>query len=73
VQSDEATTLIRTVLFGSHGAATVGAPTQPAMPSFAWRLGDAQVAAVITYIRNAWGNAAAAVSASEVKAIRRRP
>jgi mono/diheme cytochrome c family protein len=73
VQSDEATTLIRTVLFGSHGAATAGAPTQPAMPSFAWRLGDAQVAAVITYIRNAWGNAAAAVSASEVKAIRRRP
>jgi mono/diheme cytochrome c family protein len=30
-------------------------------------------AAVITYIRNAWGNAAAAVSASEVKQIRSRP
>ena len=73
VQSDDATTLIRTVLFGSHGAATAGAPTQPAMPSFAWRLGDAQAAAVITYIRNAWGNAAAAVSARDVKKIRSRP
>jgi mono/diheme cytochrome c family protein len=73
VQSDEATTLIRTVLFGSHGAATDGAPTQPAMPSFAWRLGDAQVAAVVTYIRNTWGNAAAAVSASDVKKVRARP
>jgi mono/diheme cytochrome c family protein len=32
------------------------------MPTFAWRLSDEQVAAVVTYIRNAWGNAAAAVS-----------
>jgi mono/diheme cytochrome c family protein len=72
-QSDDATTLIRTVLFGSQGAATAGAPTGPAMPSFAWRLGDAQVAAVLTYVRNTWGNAAAAVSADEVKKIRSRP
>jgi mono/diheme cytochrome c family protein len=30
----------------------------PAMPAFAWRLNDCQVAAVLTYIRNSWGNAA---------------
>lgn len=34
--------------------------------SFDWLLSDDQVAAVVTYIRNAWGNAAPAVSASEV-------
>jgi mono/diheme cytochrome c family protein len=70
VQSDDATTLIRTVLFGSQAAATPDAPTGPAMPSFAWRLGDAQVAAVITYIRNAWGNAAAAVSPGQSRIVR---
>jgi mono/diheme cytochrome c family protein len=71
VQSDDATTLIRTVLFGSQAAATPDAPTGPAMPSFGWRLGDAQVAAVITYIRNAWGNAAAAVSPGQSRMVRR--
>jgi mono/diheme cytochrome c family protein len=40
------------------------------MPSFAWRLSDAEVAAVVTYIRNAWGNAAPAVSAGQVSNMR---
>jgi mono/diheme cytochrome c family protein len=71
VQSDDPTTLVRTVLNGSQAAATSYAPTGPAMPSFAWRLNDAQTAAVITYIRNAWGNAAAAVSAAQVSAIKK--
>jgi mono/diheme cytochrome c family protein len=70
VQSDDATTLIHTVLLGSQAAATPGAPTGPAMPSFAWRLGDAQAAAVVTYIRNAWGNAAAAVSPDQIRTVR---
>jgi mono/diheme cytochrome c family protein len=70
VQSDDPTTLIRAVLFGSQAAATPEAPTGPAMPSFAWRLSNAQAAAVVTYIRNAWGNAAAAVSADQVRTVR---
>ena len=37
------------------------------MPSFAWQLDDAQVAAVLTYIRNGWGTAAPAVSAGDVR------
>jgi mono/diheme cytochrome c family protein/uncharacterized membrane protein YphA (DoxX/SURF4 family) len=70
VQSDDPTTLIRTVLLGSQGAATAAAPTGPAMPSFAWRLNDAQVASVLTYIRNTWGNAASAVSAMQVGTVK---
>ena len=62
--------MIHTVLFGSQAAATPGAPTGPAMPSFGWRLGDAQTAAVITYIRNAWGNAAAAASSDQIRTVR---
>jgi hypothetical protein len=36
------------------------------------RLTDEQVAAVLTYIRNSWGNAAATASAEEVKFIKRK-
>ena len=70
VQADDPTTLIRVVLEGSRGVATAGAPTAPAMPSFGWRLNDAQVASVLTYVRNTWGNAAAAVSTSQVSAVK---
>jgi mono/diheme cytochrome c family protein len=66
VQSDDPTTLVRVVLHGTRAVSTAGAPTAPAMPAFDWRLGDAQVAAVLTYIRNSWGNAAGSVSASAV-------
>lgn len=51
---------------------TQGNPTSGAMPSFAWKLSDQQVAAVATYIRNAWGNAATPVSADEVAKQRAR-
>jgi len=71
VQSGDPTTLVRTVLNGSQAVATSCAPTGPAMPSFAWRLNDAQTAAVITYIRNSWGNAADAVSAAQVSAVKK--
>jgi mono/diheme cytochrome c family protein len=66
VQSDDATTLARVVLQGTRAVSTPSMPTAPAMPAFDWRLDDAQVAAVLTYIRNSWGNAAAPVAASTV-------
>ncbi|MBV9018138.1 MAG: cytochrome c [Alphaproteobacteria bacterium] len=67
VQAADATNLIRIVLQGARSVATDAAPTAPGMPAFDWKLSDAQVAAVLTYIRNSWGNAAAAVSAGAVK------
>jgi mono/diheme cytochrome c family protein len=66
VQSDDPTTLVRVVLQGTRAASTPSMPTAPAMPAFNWRLGDAQVAAVLTYIRNSWGNAAPPVAASAI-------
>src|SRR5581483_8988392 len=71
VQSEDATSLIRAVLSGRQGVATPGKPTGPAMPSFAWRLNDAQVAAVLTYVRNSFGNAAAPVAADQVGKLRK--
>jgi mono/diheme cytochrome c family protein len=72
VQQSDPATLIRVVLQGTKAAATAAAPTGPAMPSLGWRLSDAQVADVITYIRNSWGNAAAPVSAATVRDQRSR-
>jgi mono/diheme cytochrome c family protein len=66
VQSDDPTTLVRLVLQGNRAGATPGAPTGPAMPAFGWRFTDAEAAAVLTYIRNSWGNAAAAVTSGDV-------
>ena len=72
MQSAEPTSLIRVVLEGAPSAATKSSPTALAMPSFAWKLSDDEVAAVVTYIRNSWGNAAAAVTAGDVKDMRRK-
>jgi mono/diheme cytochrome c family protein len=66
VQSADPTSLIRVVLSGTQSAATNAAPTAPAMPAFGWLLDDREAAAVLTYIRNAWGNAAAPVTGDEV-------
>jgi mono/diheme cytochrome c family protein len=71
MQSSHADTLIRVTLDGTRAVATLDEPTAPAMPAFRWKLSNDQVAAVITYIRNAWGNAASIVSADDVKAARR--
>jgi len=57
ISQSSAETLVRVVLAGTQSANTPGAPTQPAMPSFAWRLNDGQVADVLTYIRGSWGKA----------------
>lgn len=40
------------------------------MPSFRGRLNDEEIAAVITYVRNTWGNDAPAISADDVAGAR---
>ena len=64
--------LAHVVLAGAKAVSTEGAVTGPAMPPFYWKLDDRQVADVLTYIRNAWGNAAPAVSVDEVASARER-
>jgi mono/diheme cytochrome c family protein len=70
IQADNAQSLMTTVLEGGRGAVTLDNPTSGAMPSFAWKLSDQQIAATLTYIRNSWGNAAPAVTAKEVAEVR---
>jgi mono/diheme cytochrome c family protein len=58
VQSDSAP-VIATVLNGRGG-----------MPTFATSLNDEKLAEILSYVRQAWGNQAGAVSSEEVKAVR---
>ena len=62
--------LLQTVLFGGYGAATAGHPRPYGMPPFALTLTDAEVAAVLSYIRTSWGNRAAEVSPLDVLGMR---
>jgi len=71
VQQADPASILRVVLRGTRSVATDGAPTAPGMPAFGWLLTDEQVAAVATYIRQAWGNSAPPVSTSEVATARR--
>lgn len=62
--------LIQVVLGGEHMADPPALPTGLAMPAFGWKLSDQQVADVLTYVRNSWGNAASAVQAENVADVR---
>ncbi|MBX3607232.1 MAG: cytochrome c [Piscinibacter sp.] len=64
-------TLAAIVLHGINGPLTVGAQTYSgAMPSFKDQLDDAQIAAVLSYLRSQWGNAAGPVDAGTVARVR---
>lgn len=70
VQSENPISVIRVILKGSRAAVTDAWPTPFTMPAFDWKLSDADIAAVATYVRNAWGNVAPPVSEREVKKLR---
>ncbi len=58
--------LVQIVLNGGFAPATSGNPRPFGMPPFVLQLSDADTAAVLSYIRNAWGNRAAPVTELDV-------
>jgi mono/diheme cytochrome c family protein len=70
VASADPTSLLHVVLTGAAMPSTRTAPTSFAMPALGWRLDDAEVAEVATFVRASWGNHAGAVSAAEVARLR---
>ncbi len=62
-----AVNIIRAVLNGGYTPSTAGNPRPYGMPPFAPFLDDMDTAAVVSYIRNAWGNEAPPVSVWEVE------
>ncbi len=71
VRSDDPTTAIRIILRGARSVGTDAQPTAPGMPSYGRQLDDAEIAAVLTYIRNNSANVAGAVTADQVAKVRR--
>ena len=66
----EPTSLIRLLVEGGGSPTTTGGPEERRMPSFADKLTDTEMARVLTFVRNAWGNAAAPVTARDVASVR---
>ena len=66
VRMDNTANLIQVVLRGGFAPATAGNPRPFGMPPFQMVLSDEEVAAVISYIRHAWGNQAGGVSELDV-------
>lgn len=64
---------IRILLHGVQGEMTVkGAKYNSMMPAYGTgqEMSDAEVAAVLTYVRTSWGNKASPVTAAQVAAVR---
>jgi mono/diheme cytochrome c family protein len=65
------TTVVRTILQGAESPVTPNEKTTYSMPAFPV-LGDEEIAAVATYIRNSWGNHGEPVTPHAVKTLRAR-
>jgi alcohol dehydrogenase (quinone), cytochrome c subunit len=70
VEADNPLSLVTIVLQGSETPRTLGTPAQFAMPSFAWRLSDQEVAQVVSFIRTSWGNRASPIAPKDVARVR---
>jgi mono/diheme cytochrome c family protein len=70
VQARDPTTVLRVILEGQEPPAISARPDDDPMPGFDEKMTDLEVAEVATYIRNAWGNRAAAVSERRVHDLR---
>jgi mono/diheme cytochrome c family protein len=70
---EEPVNAIRIVLNGGFAPATKGNPRPYGMPPYSSVLSDAEVAAVLSYARASWGNAAPMVTPAEVNGYRAVP
>lgn len=73
VTLDLAINPIRMVLHGGYPPSTEGNPRPYGMPPFSAMLSDEEAAAVVSYIRNAWGNQSSVISPLEVSRYRTVP
>ena len=64
---------IRAVLNGGFPPGTDGDPRPYGMPPFAQKLDDQDIAAVLSYVRDSWGNRAPAVAPADVQRYRSVP
>lgn len=70
LNAESPTALIHVILAGAKTPSTQRAPMTIPMPGFAWRLDDAEVARLATFVRSAWDNDAGEVSEDQVAEVR---
>ncbi|WP_277976594.1 cytochrome c [Pantoea endophytica] len=68
---NDPTNMIHALLDGARAPHTADRPTSAGMPAFSWKLNDQEMADVLNYVRNSWGNQAAEVKASQVADLRK--
>jgi mono/diheme cytochrome c family protein len=72
VQQADPTGVLHIILAGTRVGPGGGMNSPLAMPSFAWKLTDPEIADLATYLRNSWGNQAPPVSPDRVRKLRHR-
>jgi mono/diheme cytochrome c family protein len=68
--ADDATNLIHVMLRGARAPHTHTQETAAGMPAFDWKMDDQQIAEVLTFVRNSWGNGALRVVPTDVARLR---
>jgi mono/diheme cytochrome c family protein len=71
VLDENPSSLINLVLNGSNPLVVKGAPDSYRMPQFRLQYSDQEIADVLTFIRNGWGNKAPPVTAAQVAELRK--
>ena len=61
---------VLSVLYGGFAPSTQGHARPFGMPPFMLELSNAQIAQVLSYTRNAWGNQATPISELQVQSVR---
>ena len=70
INAEKPTALLHVMLQGARTPSTDKAPSVLVMPGFGKRLSDGEAAALATFLRQGWGNTAAAVSEKDVAKVR---
>ena len=70
IVADDPTNLIHAMLQGARAPHTSSLQTAAGMPSFDWKMNDKEIAEILDYIRNSWGNSAKKVDPEHVRRMR---
>ncbi|HWD29221.1 MAG TPA: cytochrome c [Rhizomicrobium sp.] len=70
VMDNDPSSLVNLVLNGAQTIVAKGVPDSYRMPLYRVQLTDDEIASVVSFVRNAWGNGAPAVTADAVKKLR---
>lgn len=72
VNAPNPASLLRIVFEGSNSPSIVHGPMPEKMPAFGGKLSDSDIADVVSFIRNSWGNRAGIVDARQAERLRKK-